>query len=171
MRSLTPGQVECILQMVHHSAEVAAPEEKEESFDEYSALLRNTRALPDFMPLADDAATGLVDTAFLYGVSLAFLGQVAYYLLTKLQEVAVEKGMEEVLDFARQRIFSDWRDAEPVKREATNRVLLMVRIPEGVSPQDVERIIATQINALEHSPNLVQPHSEPAPRSDDTESI
>lgn len=132
---LTDEQVEQVLVMVDAAAAVVAAAEREDSFDEYAALVRRIRRVPGYDPGAGDGSSaGVVDVSLFLGIGLALLGPIA---VQTLNAVAAMAGR-----------FGRGTDPETESAEIARRVARAVRPSKEVPTETVEQVVRVQVAAL-----------------------
>ncbi|WP_344902246.1 hypothetical protein [Actinomadura meridiana] len=148
MQRLDDDQIEQILAMVDASAAAVAPDEREDSFDDYADLMRHEHVLPgtETQPV-DPSAAGIADSFIFLGMGLAFLGQVAFNVLNIATDMAIERGVESAAAFLRRKIRKE-TDPDPAE-EITRRILLHAELPPEVDVQELRLVITIQVTVIQ----------------------
>jgi hypothetical protein len=132
---LTDEQVEQVLVMVDAAAAVVAAAEREDSFEEYAALVRRIRRVPGYDPAAGDGSSaGVVDVSLFLGIGLALLGPIAVQTLNAVVEMVSR--------------FGHRTDTETESAEIVRRVARAVRPSKEVPAETVELVVRVQVAAL-----------------------
>jgi hypothetical protein len=99
---LNDTELRLLRTMVERSAAVVAPEEYEDDFEDYVAVLEATRTPPGLDPRAGGGASaGILDVDIFLGMGLALLGQTGLKVLETIGEMAIERGARNGMDLAR----------------------------------------------------------------------
>ncbi|MFC4054633.1 hypothetical protein ACFOY4_33505 [Actinomadura syzygii] len=140
MQRLDDEQVERILAMVDASAAAVAPDERDDSFDDYADLMRTERILPgtESHPV-DDSAAGLADALIFLGMGLTFLGHVAFTVLNVATNMAIERGVENAVTYLRKKFRKD---------EIVDHVMEELTLPPEVDPSEMRTVIVIQVTVL-----------------------
>jgi hypothetical protein len=141
VQRLTDEQVELVLSMVRASSAVVAPEEHEDAFDEYAALVRAIKEVPGEEPgVGDKSAAGMFDTGLFLGVGLALLGQIALHILKVAADEAIKEGTKGVGRVLRGRV------GRQMGGESASKPIVASRDNEvraSISQELVEKVVTT----------------------------
>lgn len=146
-RLLTDAEAEQVLAMVEVAAREVALDEYEDTFGEYSRLLRSVRVVPGaaVRRRADKSAAGIAEAGIFLGVGLGLLGQVAIQVLTTAEDMAITKGLASAAEYLKKVIRG--KDEVAVD-EVAARVIATIEVPAGTDPALIKRVVRIQVEVL-----------------------
>lgn len=188
MNTLSDNETRLLLSMVDKSAAAVAPDEHADAFEDFADIVRETRTVPGFDPAdGDEAAAGMLDVDIYLGVGLALLGQIGLQVLSSMTDLAVRRGVRNVVDLTR-RLFrrgpaagSAVATTGPADGEATTAdgevvldgeaaavvdavsraVLVQIGGQVPVTPEQIRVIVTIQLRAIAES-DIAESDGEPA---------
>lgn len=150
MASKMSGEkIDAVLAMVHESAAKFSPEE-EDFLEEYTAVIRRTKSLPEPDSQAgDEFSAPFLDTQFLLGVGLVLLGQIAAACFEWVCQKSLEHGVATFLTRLRA------GEKTELVEEASRVIAINLHLPQSVDHQKLKEILESQLEALTKNPQLV----------------
>jgi hypothetical protein len=141
-------EIDALLLMVKESATQLHAHDAD-FFEEYEEIVRDAKTVrPSDLKVGEFTAPFVV-TDILIGVGLALLGQTAAALFEWICHRALDRGSETLLDWLK----SQQKPTEIVE-EASKEIFLVLPLPKGVDEDQLRKILASQLEALQNNPQI-----------------